>query len=372
MSSPTRFVSIEKLIRPELAALGGYSAHKAPETLSGVVEVPVESIIKIDANENPYGCSPLVQQALAENGDWNKYPDAGQTMLRQQLQEYVGVDAGSIVAANGSGEVLDEILRLFLESGDEVINCVPTFDLYRFRTLINRGNLVNVPRDGNFDVDIKAVKAAITQKTKLIILANPNNPTGNLTTREDILELLETGVPLLVDEAYYEFSGETVAPLVGEYANLMVLRTFSKWAGLAGLRIGYGIVSPEIAGYLMKIKLPYNVSMAASIAVQAALKDSDYLMDRVKAIIAERERLFGELVKFDWLKPFPSRANFIFCLLSKGKAVDVQQRLQNKGILVRYFDQPPLQNGFRVSVGKPEHTDRFIQVLRELEEEING
>ncbi|MFC1990674.1 pyridoxal phosphate-dependent aminotransferase, partial [Chloroflexota bacterium] len=242
-------LAIERLIRPELNALGGYVAHKSPETLD---RVPLESVIKLDANENPYGCSPRVQQALAEYKDWHTYPDAGQTKLRMELQEYTGVDASGIVAGTGSGELLDYILGLFLVPGDEVINCTPTFDMYRFRTLINGGELVNIPREEDFAVKTSAVKAAITSKTKLIILANPNNPTGNVTPQKDILGLVSAGVPVLIDEAYYEFCGETVVPLVSQYKNLMVLRTCSKWAGLAGLRIGYGIFSPEIASLLMK------------------------------------------------------------------------------------------------------------------------
>ena len=359
---------MDKLIRPELITLGGYSPHKSPDTLEGVVEVPVEKIIKLDANENPYGCSPRVRQALTEYDGWEIYPDAGQTILRRQLQEYTGVDAGCIVAANGSGELLDYILCLLLEPGDEVINCIPTFDMYRTRTLINKGKLVNVPRDEDFSVNVSAVKAAVTPKTKIIILANPNSPTGTVTPKSDILELVATGVPVLVDEAYYEFCGETVAPLVSRYKNLMVLRTFSKWAGLAGLRVGYGIFPPEVAGYLLKIKLPYNVNLAALVAVRESLNDVDYLMDRVKAIIAERERLFEELKKLKWLKPLPSQANFILCSVTNGNARELWQKLQKKGILVRYFDQPLLQNKIRISVGKPEHTDALIKVLRKLED----
>ncbi len=363
---------IDKLIRTELVTLGSYSPHKSPDTLEGAVDVPVEKVIKLDANENPYGCSPRVSQALAEYKHWQIYPDAGQTRLRQQLQDYTGVDASSIVAACGSGELLDDILCLLIQPGDEVINCIPTFDMYRIRTLINRGKLVNIPRDENYAINVDAVKAAITRKTKLIILANPNSPTGTVTPESDILELVDTGVPLLVDEAYYEFCGETVAPLVSQYQNLMVLRTFSKWAGLAGLRVGYGIFPPEIVSYLIKIKLPYNVNVAALVAVQESLSDVGYLMDRVKAIIAERERLFAELKKLKWLKPFPSQANFILCSVLSGKAGELHQKLQRKGILVRYFDQPLLQNSIRISVGKPEHTDVLIGVLRELEEAMNG
>jgi len=359
---------IEKLIRSNLADFAGYSAATSPETLAGRVEVPVESIIKLDANENPYGCSPRVIQALAGYSHLNIYPDDGQKELRKLLAGYAGVAAEHIVASGGSNQLIDLIVRLFVGPGDEVINCIPTFDVYRFSTEICGGTLINVPRDEIFAVNVKAVKAAISNKTKLIFLANPNSPTGNITPRRDILDIVDTGIPVIVDEAYYEFSGETVVPLVSQYKNLMVLRTFSKWAGLAGLRVGYGIFPRRIADYLMAIKMPYNVNVAAIIAVRESLEDLDYLLERVKAIIAERERLFGELKKLKWLKPFPSQANFIFCSVLKGSAGELHQKLQKKGILVRYFDKPLLRNSIRISVGKSEHTDALIKTLRAVED----
>ena len=216
------------------------------------------------------------------------------------------------------------------------------------------------------------VKAALSPRTRLIILANPNNPTGNLTPHEDIITLAETGVPLMVDEAYYEFSGDTVLPLAEQYPNLMVLRTFSKWTGLAGLRVGYGVLPPEMVGYLLKIKMPYNVNAAAQVAVQASLQDMDTLRQNVRAIVAERARLLEQLQGLGWLKPYPSQANFIFCSVLQGKAGEIYRRLQQKGVLVRYFDQPLLQDSLRISVGKPEHTDTLMQALREVEGEING
>jgi histidinol-phosphate aminotransferase len=357
---------IEKLIRPDLVAFGGYAASKSPETLEGKVEVAVEDIIKLDANENPYGCSPRVQKALAACTDLHIYPDAGQEELRKQLQAYTGVGAEHIAAGAGSDQLIGLIMQLFIAPGDEVINCVPSFAMFPFFTSLAGGTVAEVPRDEDFAVDVKAVKAAITEKTKLILLATPNNPTGTITPRQDILEILDTGVPFLVDEAYYEFGGETVAPLVSQYKNLMVLRTFSKWAGLAGLRIGYGIFPPRIADYLLRIKEPYCVNAAAKLAVLESLKDVDYLMGNVKAIIAERERLFGELENIEWLKPFPSKTNFILCSVLNGKAKELQQKLQNKGILVRYFDQPLLRDSVRISVGKPEHTDALVKALREI------
>lgn len=357
---------IEKLIRPDLAGFGGYSAHTSPETLKGKVQVPPEKIIKLDANENPYGCSPKVNQALATYPNLNIYPDDGQASLRKSLEGYTGVDAKHIVAGGGSNQLIDLVSRLFINPGDEVINCVPTFAIYRFSTQLCGGTLVEVPRDDNFTVDISAVKAAISKKTKIIFLANPNNPTGTIIPQPDILEILDTGVPVFIDEAYCEFSGQTVAPLLDRYQNLMVLRSLSKWAGLAGLRVGYGLFPAKIADYLLKIKIPYNVNVAALVAVHESLKDLDYLRNNVKAIISERSRLFSKLETIEWLKPVPSQANFILCSVLKGEAKELKQKLQEKGILVRYFEEQRLKNYIRISVGKPEHTDALIKALSQI------
>jgi len=357
---------ITKFIRSDLAGFGGYVPSKALELMSERVKMPINGITKLDANENLYGCSPKVNEVLGSFPYFNIYPDAGQTEMRQMLAGYTGVDAEHIIVGNGSDQLIGLILRLFLEPGDEVINLVPTFDMFRFGTILCNGKLVEVPRDEEYRVDVKAVKQAITKKTKLIILANPNNPTGTPTPLKDVIELIETGVPIVADEAYVEFSGETVTPFVTKYDNLMVLRTFSKWAGLAGLRIGYGLMHPEIVGYLQTIKQPYNVNIAARVAVRESLKDTDYLMKNVKAIVAERDRLFNELDKLDWIKPFPSKANFIFCHVLNGKAAEIQQQLEQKGILIRYFDIPLLQNSLRISVGRPDHTDAVIKALKEI------
>jgi histidinol-phosphate aminotransferase len=358
---------IEKLIRPHLEGFTGYSASVSPDTLAGKIDVPIDAVIKMNANENPYGCSPRVLRALSDNPHFHIYPDDGQLELRRLLAGYAGVGPERIVAGHGSNTLIDYIVRLFVGQGDEVINCVPTFDIYRFSTEICGGTVVNVERDSDYVVDISKVKAALTAKTKLIFLATPNNPTGNAIPRDDIIEIVETGVPVVVDEAYYEFCGETVVPLAEKYGNLMVLRTFSKWAGLAGLRIGYGILPPRVIDYLMAIKIPHNISVAAEIAVRESLADLDYLQSKVKALITERDRLFNVLKELSWLKPYPSQANFIFCAVLKGSAAELYQKLQRKGILVRYFDKPLLKNSIRISAGKPEHTEALIKALHELE-----
>ncbi len=358
--------SIQKLIRPDLAAFVGYSAATSPETLEGKTDVPVKDIIKLDANENPYGCSPKVNKALSKYSNFHVYTDDGQTKLRELLSEYIGLDARCIVAGSGSNQLIDLVLRLFLSPGDEVISCPPTFGIYGFSAKLCAGNLVEVPRDEHFGVNVSVLKAAITKRTKVICLANPNNPTGTITPQSDILELLDTGIPLLLDEAYYEFCGETLAAKIGSCENLMILRTFSKWAGLAGLRIGYGLFPPDIADMLLKIKMPYNVNVAAVVAVQESLKDIDYLVGRLQAIVDERARLFQELKKLGWLEPLPSQANFLLCQVLQGEARRVAKQLQKKGILVRFFDQPRLRNFIRISVGKPEHTDALLKALGEI------
>jgi len=350
-------------------------------------------IIKLDGNENPYGCSPKVYQALANYPYYHIYPDPEQRKLRQALEKYTSLNQENIICGGGSDELIDLILRLFLQPGDEAINCSPTFGMYPFSTEVCGGKVVDVPRDRDFVIDIVGIKKVLNKKTKVIFIASPNNPTGNVITEQEIVELVSTGRIVVVDEAYFEFSSVTAASLVPDYSNLIVLRTFSKWAGLAGLRIGYGIFPVEIASCLMKIKQPYNVNVAAQAAVLASLADVDYLRNNVAKIVAERERLFGRLKELKWLKPYPSSANFIFCTvhsysepfischsegakrpknLARGKlceespAKEIWHQLQKKGIFTRYFDSPRLRDYLRISVGKPEDTDALIEALRTL------
>jgi histidinol-phosphate aminotransferase len=322
--------------------------------------------MKLDGNENPYGCSPRVYQALATYPYYHNYPDPEQMELRMALEKYTGLSRQHIVCGMGSDELIDLVLRLFLKSGDEVINCPPTFGMYPFSTDVCGGSVVDVPRTEDFNLNVAAVKKALSNRTKVIFVASPNNPTGNITTERQITELVETGKIVVVDEAYFEFSNVTMANLVPGYSNLIVLRTFSKWAGLAGLRIGYGLFPVEIAGYMMKIKQPYNANAAAQAAVLASLADIGYLRANVARIVTERERLFGKLKELAWLETYPSSGNFILCSLPKGKAKEVWQQLRREGIFVRYFDTSRLKDCLRISVGKPEDTNALVKALEEV------
>jgi histidinol-phosphate aminotransferase len=365
MVSDSSSEGIERFIQPHLQRFGGYVSSKAPEKVAAKAKIAIEDIIKLDGNENPYGCSPRVYKALAEYPFFNIYADSTQTELRRLLSEYTGIAPEYLVGSAGSDQLIELVTRLFVGLGDEVINAVPTFDIFRFATQLANGKLVEVLRNEDYTIDVAAIKRSITKNTKLIILANPNNPTGTAISEKDMMELVDTGLPMVADEAYVEFSGRTLTREVSKHKNLIVLRTFSKWAGLAGMRIGYGIFPPRIAQYLMTVKLPFNVSAAAVVAVRETLKDLDNMMAHVKAIVTERERLHKELAKLSWLKPMPSSANFIFCHVLKGNASQIQQALQEKGILIRYFDLPYLQNSLRIGVGKPQHTDATIKALKQ-------
>ncbi len=355
---------IEKLIRPEVKAMPPYVPIEPTEVISRHLGVPEEDVIKLDGNENPYGCSPKVKRALAGYAYYHLYPDPEQRELRSQLEKYTGVSVQYLLAGSGSDELIDLILRLFIQSRDKVVNCPPTFGMYPFSTDVCGGHVVSIPRKADFSIDTPRALKAIDSGAKVIFIASPNNPSGNVTPEATVLELLKGKAVVVVDEAYFEFSGMTVAPLVLKYPNLVVLRTFSKWAGLAGLRIGYGIFPANIVEYLMKIKQPYNMNAAAQVAALESLRDLDYLRGTIKAILKERERLMEKLVQLDWLKVYPSQSNFVLCRVLKGSANAIHQELRKQGIFIRYFETPQLQDCLRISVGKPEHTDKLIAALK--------
>ena len=367
--------SIRDLMRPDLQHLTGYTPVVPVERL--VAESDTSSAqqlppVKLDANENPYGPSPRVLKAIAESEALHAYPDAEQRTLRAALAEYAGLATENIVVGNGSDEVLDMIIRLLLEPGDKVLSCIPTFGMYKFLTDVAGGQLVELERAPDYGLDIEAIHSATDDSTKIIFLASPNNPTGNSVPREQVIELLEMGLYVVIDEAYYEFAGHTVADLVDEYETLMVVRTFSKWAGLAGVRIGYAIVSTEVCSYLNQIKQPYNVSVFAQIAALESLKDVDYLMGNVNALVSERARLFAILQGLNYLSPVPSEGNYILCNVTRGDGEQIYRLLKQRNIFVRYYDRPNLKNCFRISVGRPEETDRLADALAEIGSELHG
>jgi histidinol-phosphate aminotransferase len=356
---------ITRLVRPELLALLGYEPIEPVDVIAEEMGIPPEQVLKLDGNENPYGPSPRVKEALADFDLYHIYPDPEQRRVREALADYLGVGAEHIVVGAGSDELLELIPRLFLSPGDVSVIAPPTFGMYSFVTQVWGGRLVEVPRRPDFGLDLPALREA-TKGAKLVFLASPNNPTGNPVSGEELEALLSSDALVVVDEAYAEFCDCSFVEMVPQRENLVVLRTFSKWAGLAGLRAGYGVFQAAVAELLHKVKVPYNVNVAAQLAMLASLEDIALLRQRVKLIVRERERLLGELAAVPGLRPFPSETNFILCRIETLDARDVWQRLRRQGIFIRYFDEPMVRDCIRISVGRPEDSQRLLAALREI------
>ena len=363
----SKTVDLSRLMRPDLLELEEYIAIEPLEKLSERLGIPIDQIVKLDANENPWGCAPAAQQALAEYPYYHIYPDPSSVALREELARFTGFDAAHIFVGNGSDELLELIVRLFVTPGDNIIDLVPTFGMYSILGNLYGAEVRSVPRHADdYSVDLSATLQAIDERTKLIFVCTPNNPTANPVSEETVRALLDTGRVVVVDEAYHDFAGYSFAGLANEYDNLIILRTFSKLSGLAGLRVGYGIFPLEAARQLWKLKQPYNVTAPAQVAATASLKDQGWLEDSVAKILIERDRLFGLLQELDGIEPLPSSSNFIFCRVLSGNAKEIKQALETQGIFIRYFNKPLLQNAFRISVGRPDQTDLLIPALRKI------
>ena len=356
---------ISRLVREHLKAIEGYAPIEPPEVVAKELGIPEDQIIKLDANENLYGPSPKVKAALASFNGYQYYPDPEQREVRQAVARYAGVEPEQVVLGNGSDEMLDLCARLFLSPGDTLVNFPPSFGVYSFLGHLYDANIVHVERGEDFSLDVERAERELGG-AKLAFVASPNNPTGNSLSRMELERLLAPGAVIAVDEAYSEFAGESFADMVTSQDNLIVLRTFSKWAGLAGMRAGYAIVPESLVDLIWRVKIPYNLTVAAEQAILASLEDVPALLETVELIKAERGRMHTGLAALPWLRPFPSSANFILCEVKGIAAKDVRAQLRQRGILVRYFDSPGLRNCIRVSVGRPQDTDSVMTALTEI------
>lgn len=342
-----------------------YHGVDPSEELARKAGIKPEDVIRLNANENPYG--PLDKVSAALSGlPLHLYPDPNQRKLRAALGEYTGQPVERIMAGAGGDEIIDLLMRLFIAPGQKVLDCEPTFGMYSFSARLAEAEIVSVPRNSTWDIDIPAMLEAIDDSARIVFLASPNNPTGNLLTERDARALLKTGVIVCVDETYYEFSGSTLSPLLDEYENLVILRSFSKWAGIAGLRVGYAIASSELIGHLMDIKQPYNINIAGEAAVLAALEHRGELLERAATLIEQRKRLEAVVDEFPGISYYPSEANFLLCRFERRTAEEAYVGLAQRGIFVRRFPQTVLDSSLRISTGTPEQTDLLIDALRKV------
>jgi histidinol-phosphate aminotransferase len=353
------------------AHLDGLPAYLPVETLSALAARlgrPVESIIKLDANENMYGMPERVRRALDELSDGHLYPDPEYRALREALSAYTNVPLDYLIPGNGSDELLGVIAHTLLAPGDRVLVCPPTFSQYRFYSQLNVAEVISVPRKADFSLDMGRIFTAFEKHPpKIVFLDTPGNPTAHKIPSADIQKLLDLPAILVLDEAYIEFTDSP--SMMGEVMgreNLIVLRTFSKWAGLAGLRLGYGAFPEWLVPTIWKVKSPFNVTTPAATAGIAALSDIAAIRERVAAICVQRERLAAGLERFSGLTVYPSEANFLLVCVESGfgkSAVEIYEALKEEGILVRPF---PDMNCLRITAGRPEQMDALLEALARI------
>lgn len=328
-------------------------------------------VVRMMSNENPLPPPDSVLQAVQEAARLgNLYPGSGE-LLRKRLGEAAGLSAENVILGNGSTDIINIIVQTFISPGEQAIIPIPTFSMYEARVRVNGGVPVMIPLTPapDFYWDIEAILKAVTDKTKLIFICSPNNPTGNQIAKVDLLRILETGLPTFIDEAYYELEErpQSLAYLVKDYPNAIINRTMSKAFGLAGFRLGYALADAELVSYFYRVRIPWNVSLLALAGALAALDDQEDQQRKHRTTIEERRFLQDEINNIPGLRAYPSEGNFVLIDASIiGKSsTEIRDEFIERGIFIRPMSPHHMKEGFvRVTVGTHEQNTRFLQVLR--------
>ncbi|MFH1836561.1 MAG: histidinol-phosphate transaminase [Candidatus Omnitrophota bacterium] len=356
--------------RKELENVVPYQPGKPIEEVKR--ELGLKDVIKLASNENALGPSPKAVEAMKKELERvNRYPDGGSFYLKEALSSKFSVPKENIVLGNGSDEIIILALRAFVEPGDEVIVSDPTFLVYGIASAVIGAKKIVVPaRDLKYDLE--AMARSITAKTKMIFIANPDNPTGTYVSDKEFnafLEKVPDNTIVFLDEAYYEFAKsedypETISYTKKNDKNVIVARTFSKAYSLAGLRIGYAFARKDIAEALNKIREPFNINSIAQAAAIAALEDETYLERSIGIVMEEKKKLYDELNKLD-IKAVPGETNFIL-IDTRRDSIEIYNSLLKKGVIVREMSPWGLKGFIRVTVGLKKENERFIKTFKEV------
>jgi histidinol-phosphate aminotransferase len=321
--------------------------------------------LRMDTSTNPLGCNPAASKAIAECADMDldQYPSTYSDNLREELAKFYGLSRDNFIVGNGSDEMLDILFKTFMEPGEAVITAYPAYSLHGFFVRINGGRVTQIDLDDDFQLDVEGINSA---KGKMVIICTPNNPTSNLFRQEDVRAVVEgCDRPVVVDEAYGEFAGESFMPLVDKYENLIVTRTFSKAYGLAGMRVGYMASNLPMANVMQTVKIPYSLNRVSEHVAVSALKDQRYVRQSVDTVNRERKHLSEGLARLGF-HVFPSEANFILFRSPKESSLLVS-RLAEKGVLIRDFGKlRRLENCVRTTIGTIEMNEELLAKLGEV------
>jgi len=333
-------------------------------------QLGLKEVIKLASNENPFGVSPKAKEAIRRNlSKINRYPDGSGFYLKRKLARYLNVKPSNIVLGNGSDEIIDIIIKTFVEADENIITAKITFLEYEIISKVNGRRIITAPLR-NFKYDLKAMRKKVNKKTKLVFISNPNNPTGTYVNKyelKDFMNDLPKNVLLVLDEAYDTFIDVDDFPYGLDYfssRNVIVLKTFSKAYGLAGLRIGYAIARPEFSSYMERVRQPFNANLLAQAAARAALDDKEFLSKTRKIILEGKYYLYDALTRLE-LNYVSSVANFI--LIDVGRdGRKIFRKMLKYGVIVRDMYQYGLKNFIRATIGMPKENKKFIGVLKKV------
>lgn len=350
-----------RFIRPDLGDAAGYDARHHDFAWQN------RHLARLMSNECPIPPDEsLIQAAVSAMTEGNLYPHSGWE-LRDAVAAFAGVDPSQVILGNGSTEILDVVTRSFITPGDEAVIPVPTYGFYETQVRLNGGRPILVPATADLGFNVPDVLAAIGPRTKLIFISSPNNPIGRSWTVEEIESLLATGIPTVIDQAYLECGpGTSFAALVARWPNLIVTRTFSKAFGLAAIRLGYGIADPALIDILLRVRIPFSVSLIATRVGLAAVRDPSIVERRRAFISAERDRLFTALADMPGVVPWPSETNFITIdVTATGRtSTEYVDEARAENLLLRRMAAHRLDGQYvRVTIGTVADNDRFLEVF---------
>ncbi|RJX15904.1 histidinol-phosphate transaminase [Candidatus Bathyarchaeota archaeon] len=331
---------------------------------------PPDKILRFDTNTMPYPPIKLLEelkQALP-NLQINEYPETTYKELREALANYLGRNIDEITVTAGCDEALDIIAKVFVDSETNVLVSTPTYAMYRVTVEAMGGKIVQILRKPDFSDNTEKLVEAVNENTRLIFLCSPNNPTGNLTSEETVVKLLEeTDCAVVVDESYAEFCSQTFINLIDKYENLIILRTFSKAFSMAGARVGYIVSNKKTINLLNLMRPPNSLTVISLFLAKKALENLDWMRENIKKIVEEREKLIKILNKIDGVKVYPSYTNFILTKFLRKNVNEIHQKLLENGIITRNVSsQPLLENCLRITVRKPEENNVLVDTLKKI------
>ncbi len=331
--------------------------------LSQKLGMSQNKIIKLNTGENP-SVVDLLPKVTFKKQQFSNYPDPKSKELRLALAKYTDFPPEYLLCGNGSDELIDLLIRAFVDPQEEIITCPPTFAMYEFYGQLAAAKIIKILRTKKLEINLKKVISSISDQTKIVFVDSPGNPAGTLVNQQDLKKLCQQNCLVVVDEAYYEYASKTATELIRKYPNLIVLRTLSKWAGLAGLRLGYMIANPSVIQIINSIKSPYNVNSYAQIVATKLLGNVQPILNRLRQLTQKRDLTIKQLKKCKNIEVYPSKSAYIIFKARNNLTKNLNDFLLKKGVVLKKINQPLLENCLRCNLGTTTETTKLLNLIQ--------